>query len=66
MTYLTAQETAQRWNCTENRVQILCRQGRVPGATREPVPGSNLTRWMVPADAQMPSAGKPGPKKVQP
>lgn len=60
--YLTAQETAQRWACTENRVQILARQGRIPGAIREPVPGSNLSRWMIPDDATKPKDAKTGPK----
>lgn len=33
MEYMTAKEAAQKWNITVRRVQVLCSQGRIQGAS---------------------------------
>lgn len=32
--YITAQEAAKKWGVTSRQVQILCKENRVPGASR--------------------------------
>ena len=32
--YLTIKEVANKWNITPRRVQILCAEGLIPGATK--------------------------------
>ena len=40
--YITAQEAAQKWGVTSRQVQILCKENRVPGASR-------MSRiWIIP------------------
>ena len=48
MEYLSITQTAEKWEITRRRVQILCKQERIPGATKI---GSY---WAIPADAQKP------------
>lgn len=48
MEYMTAKEAAQKWNITVRRVQVLCAQGRIKGATRL----GNV--WAIPKDAKKP------------
>ena len=44
--YITAQEAAKKWGVTSRQVQILCKENRVPGASR-------MSRiWIIPGDAQ--------------
>jgi DNA-binding CsgD family transcriptional regulator len=52
MTYLTAAQTAEKWNISLRRVQDLCRMDRIPGARRM---GRD---WMIPADAKRPPDGR--------
>ena len=52
MTYLTAAQTAEKWNISLRRVQDLCRLDRIPGARRM---GRD---WMIPADAKRPPDGR--------
>lgn len=40
--------TAEKWEITVRRVQVLCSQGRIPGATKL---GSF---WVVPKEAEKP------------
>ena len=48
MEYLSAQETADKWNLSKRTVQQLCAAGRIPGARK-------FTRaWAIPADAEKP------------
>ena len=54
--YLTAVETAERWNITTRRVQILCNQNRVNGAVKE----SGV--WFIPFSAKKPERLKVGKK----
>ncbi len=48
MEYITAQEAADKWGITRRRVQILCADGRIDGATKM----ANL--WVIPKDAEKP------------
>lgn len=48
MEYLSISQTAEKWDVTRRRVQRLCLEGRIPGATKI---GSY---WAVPADAEKP------------
>lgn len=56
--YLTAIETAERWNITTRRVQVLCNQNRISGAIKE----SGV--WLIPFSAKKPERLKSG-KKVE-
>lgn len=49
MTLLSISETAERWGISARRIQILCREGRVPGAMRI---GHS---WAIPCDEPKPS-----------
>lgn len=31
MNYLSIKDTAHRWGISERRVQVLCKEGRIPG-----------------------------------
>lgn len=57
--YLTATETAERWNITARRVQVLCNQNRISGAIKE----SGV--WLIPFSAKKPERMKSG-KKANP
>lgn len=56
--YLTATETAERWNITVRRVQTLCNQNRVNGAIKE----GGI--WLIPLSAKKPQKVK-SEKKIQ-
>lgn len=46
--YRTTKETAELWGITPRRLQVLCSEGRIEGATK-------LGReWAIPADAKKP------------
>jgi hypothetical protein len=32
MKYLSIRETAEKWGISVRRLQVICRQGRIPGA----------------------------------
>ena len=50
--YITAQEAAKKWGVTSRQVQILCKENRVPGASR-------MSRiWIIPEDAEKPTNDK--------
>lgn len=49
MDYITAKEAAQKWGISQRRVQVLCEQGRIPGASKLG------WAWAVPSNAQKPS-----------
>lgn len=49
MDYMTAEEAATKWGITRRRVQILCLEGRVKGATKM----ANL--WVLPKNTEKPS-----------
>ena len=48
MEYLTAAQTAEKWNISRRRVSKLCSEGRIEGAKLM----GNV--WLVPKDAKKP------------
>ncbi len=48
MEYLTIKETAKKWNLSERRIQILCREGRIAGIVKFG------RAWAIPVDAEKP------------
>jgi hypothetical protein len=48
MKYLSIRQTAEKWGISGRRIQRLCSEKRIPGATKI---GSY---WAVPADAEKP------------
>ena len=52
MEYMSAKETAEKWNITRRRVQLLCEQERIEGAFKL----SDV--WVIPADAKKPRDGR--------
>lgn len=55
MNYLSVAQTAEKWEMTPRRVQVLCNQGRIEGAQRV----GNI--WTIPETAEKPIDGR---KKV--
>ena len=49
MDYLSIRQIAEKWDISRRRVQILCTEGRIPGAMRV---GSY---WAIPADVEKPA-----------
>lgn len=49
---ITTKKAAEKWGITPRQVQLLCAQGRIPGAVRFGY------AWMIPADAQKPKDGR--------
>lgn len=49
MEYITAKYAAQKWGISQRRVQVLCEQGRIAGATR-----LGWT-WAIPPNAEKPT-----------
>ncbi|WP_195199889.1 helix-turn-helix domain-containing protein [Faecalispora jeddahensis] len=52
MDYMTAKEAAEKWAITPRRVQVLCAQGKIPGAVRFGV------TWAIPKNAVKPIDGR--------
>lgn len=48
MKYLSVKQTSEKWGISGRRIQRLCAEGRIQGATKI---GSY---WAVPADAKKP------------
>ena len=48
MEYLSVTQTAEKWGISGRRIQRLCSEGRIPGATKIGL------YWAVPADAMKP------------
>lgn len=48
MEYLSISQMAEKWGLSARRINVLCSEGRIPGATKI---GSY---WAVPADAEKP------------
>ena len=50
--FITVQEAADKWGITTRQVQIMCKAGRIDGATR-------MSRiWIIPDKAEKPTADK--------
>ncbi len=47
--YLSARETAEKWNVSEKRVRVLCRESRIAGAVQ------SGRSWLIPSDAVKPA-----------
>lgn len=50
--YITIKEASEKWNISIRRVQVLCRQERIPGARKF---GRD---WAIPNDAEKPVDGR--------
>ena len=48
MDYLSIKQTSEKWGVSTRRIQVLCAEDRIPGATKI---GSY---WAIPADAEKP------------
>lgn len=46
--YMTAKEAAEKWGISQRRVQVLCVEGRIPGAKKY------ASVWAIPKDAKKP------------
>lgn len=49
MNYLSASQIAKKWGVSTRRIQVLCGDGRIPGAMRVG------TFWVIPDDAAKPT-----------
>ncbi len=47
--FMTTKEASEKWNITERRINVLCKEGRIPGAYKE------NKRWVIPVDASKPA-----------
>ncbi len=55
MEYLTSAECAEKWDISQRRVAIFCKEGRIAGAVMRG------RMWMIPSDAEKPE----DPRKIQ-
>ena len=57
--YLSVEQFAEKCDLSVRRIQVLCSEGRIPGAEKI----GNV--WFIPENATKPNAKKPGvkPKK---
>ena len=46
--YMTVKEAAEKWEISERRIQLLCVQGRIEGASKY------ASVWAIPKDAEKP------------
>ena len=49
MEYLSISQVAEKWRLSTRRINVLCSEGRIPGATKI---GSY---WAIPEDAEKPA-----------
>ena len=47
--YITTKEASEKWDITERRINVLCKEGRIPGAYKE------NKRWVIPMNAVKPA-----------
>ncbi len=59
MEYLTSAECAEKWNISQRRVAIYCKEGRVEGAVLKG------RMWMIPENASKPDDPRRVRKKGQ-
>jgi hypothetical protein len=52
MEFMTAKEAAEKWGITPRRVQVLCTEGRIPGAWRLG------NAWAIPINSEKPRDGR--------
>ena len=44
--FMTTKEASEKWDITERRINVLCKEGRITGAVKQ---GKS---WLIPADAK--------------
>ena len=50
--YITVQEASEKWGVSPRQIQILCKNNKIPGATR-------LGRiWIIPNNIEKPTKSK--------
>ena len=49
MEYMSAPQAAEKWGISERRVQILCKENRISGASKLGY------MWLIPKDAEKPA-----------
>ena len=49
MKYLSIRQTSEKWGITPRRIQILCKENRIPGAQQIGY------AWAIPEDAEKPA-----------
>lgn len=57
--YISVVETAERWNVSPRRIQILCNENRIKGAKKQ----SGI--WFIPYGAKKPERIKSGVKNEE-
>lgn len=55
--YITVAEAAEKWEVTTRRIQLYCKEGRIPGAIKQ----SGI--WLIPTTAIRPTRKRSGVKK---
>lgn len=48
MEYLSIRQISEKWGISKRRIQVLCSEGRIPGAMRID------SSWVIPSDAEKP------------
>ena len=48
MEYLSIRQTSEKWGLSKRRIQVLCAEGRIPGAMKVDY------SWVIPSDAEKP------------
>ena len=59
MDYITVKDAVEKWGITPRRIQVLCAQGKIPGAVRFGV------AWAIPKYAVKPKDGRCNKKKPE-
>lgn len=49
MEYMTIQDASEKWGISSRRIQVLCSEGRLPGAVKFG------RQWAIPADLDKPA-----------
>lgn len=49
MEFMTIQEAANKWGISSRRIQVLCSEGRLPGAIKFG------RQWAIPTDVEKPN-----------
>lgn len=52
MQYMTVQQVAEKWNISDRRVRVLCREGKITGAVKD---GKS---YKIPLDSKKPADGR--------
>lgn len=47
--FMTTREASEKWNITERRINVLCKEGRIPGAYKD------NKRWLIPDKTDKPA-----------